>query len=122
MSSGGAIRSSREPEWRLWSMPINMASKSSVTVRSKASKSRSSRELAGTRRRFDNRLLLAHLARLDRCVEDDAAVREAARFDELVALVAGAELPEAPEADAGSAKSTPARTVAAQANLLSWTP
>jgi hypothetical protein len=51
-------------------------------------------ELVGTRRRYDSRLLLAHLARLDKCLEDEAALRDAERFDELVALVAGAELPE----------------------------
>jgi len=43
------------------------------------------------RRRYDARLLLAHLARLDRHAEGNAAARARAdRFDELVALVAGA--------------------------------
>ena len=44
-------------------------------------------ELIGTRRRFDSRLLLAHLARLDRLVEDGAANEDAGRFDELLACV-----------------------------------
>jgi hypothetical protein len=52
-------------------------------------------ELVGARRRYDSRLLLAHLARLDRCLADHVARRDAERFDELVALVAGAEPPEA---------------------------
>jgi hypothetical protein len=53
-------------------------------------------ELKGTRRRFDARLLLAHLARLDRLVEETnhQAADDAARFDELLACLAGAEPPE----------------------------
>ena len=51
-------------------------------------------ELAGTRRRYDSRLLLAHLARLDRMVEQDPAAQEdAERFDELLAVLVGAECP-----------------------------
>ena len=46
-------------------------------------------EQVGTRRRYDNRLLLAHMARLDRMAEDRKAMQDAARFDELLALVAG---------------------------------
>lgn len=46
-------------------------------------------ELAGTRTRFDTRLFLAHLTRLDRHAENALAQRHAARFDELLALVAG---------------------------------
>lgn len=46
-------------------------------------------ELVGTRRRYDTRLLLAHMARLDRQAEAAAAETDAGRFDELVALVAG---------------------------------
>lgn len=51
-------------------------------------------EVVGTRRRYDSRLLLAHLARLDAAVEQGTAREDAARFDELLALVAGAEPPE----------------------------
>lgn len=52
-------------------------------------------ELIGTRRRFDSRLLLAHLARLDRLAGDGAASEDAGRFDEIVACIAdgSAELP-----------------------------
>lgn len=46
-------------------------------------------EQVGTRTRYDGRLLLAHLARLDKALEDEAAVADAARFDELVACVTG---------------------------------
>jgi hypothetical protein len=48
-------------------------------------------EVVGTRRRYDSRLLLAHLARLDAAVASGSASEDAARFDELVALAAGAE-------------------------------
>ena len=42
-------------------------------------------ELVGSRRRYDSRLLLAHLARLDRlCAEDARAVDDAARFDAVI--------------------------------------
>jgi hypothetical protein len=52
-------------------------------------------ELRGTKRRFDSRLLLAHIARLDKLAEQNAeAVADAERFDELVALACGAEAPE----------------------------
>lgn len=47
-------------------------------------------ELVGTRRRFDGRLLLAHLARLDALTETVAG-DQAGRFDELLAIVAGEE-------------------------------
>jgi hypothetical protein len=50
-------------------------------------------ERVGVKRRFDTRLLLAHLARLDRATAADEAA--AARFDETLALVAG----EAPDYD-----------------------
>ncbi len=43
----------------------------------------------GTRIRYDTRLLLAHLARLDKALEDEAAVADAARFDELLTCVTG---------------------------------
>lgn len=51
--------------------------------------------MVGTRIRFDTRLLLAHLARLDRMAECETAQEDAARFDELVAMAAG----EAPPAE-----------------------
>jgi len=51
-------------------------------------------EVVGTRRRYDTRLLLAHLARLDALAERGAAAEDAARFDELLACIAGAEPPE----------------------------
>ena len=45
-------------------------------------------ELVGTRRRYDSRLLLAHLARLDRLADEQAAGADSGRFDELVACIA----------------------------------
>jgi hypothetical protein len=49
-------------------------------------------EVVGTRRRYDTRLLLAHLARLDRLVEaNPRAEADAACFDELLARYAGAD-------------------------------
>jgi hypothetical protein len=51
-------------------------------------------ELVGTRRRYDSRLLLAHLARLDKLVDETPAGDEARRFDELLALIAGEEAPD----------------------------
>ena len=51
-------------------------------------------EQVGARRKYDTRLLLAHLARLDRIMENRAAQRDAGRFDELLALLAGAQCPE----------------------------
>lgn len=50
-------------------------------------------ELLGTRRRYDARLLLAHLARLDRLADDETASPDAARFDELLACIAGEKPP-----------------------------
>ena len=47
-------------------------------------------EVVGTRIRYDNRLLLAHIARLDRLALDESAQADSARFDELVACLAGA--------------------------------
>ncbi|WP_310533278.1 hypothetical protein [Novosphingobium sp.] len=53
-------------------------------------------ELVGTRRRYDARLLLAHLGRLDRlCVEEPQAVDDAARFDAVIGEVG--DLPQAAE-------------------------
>ncbi|PNU01999.1 hypothetical protein [Novosphingobium guangzhouense] len=55
-------------------------------------------ELVGVRRRYDSRLLLAHLARLDAAGEGHEAL--AGRFDEALALVAG----EDPRADVPDAR------------------
>lgn len=61
-------------------------------------------ELVGTRRRYDNRLLLAHMARLDaltqhaafvdpgRLEDPSSSATDADRFDELLALVGGEAL------------------------------
>ncbi len=52
-------------------------------------------EEVGTRIQYDTRLLLAHLARLDRLVEEDGqAPEDAGRFDEILALIAGERFPE----------------------------
>ena len=58
-------------------------------------------ELKGTRRRIDARLLLAHMARLDKLVEqaDHAVARDAERFEEILACVAEVEVPEALKVD-----------------------
>jgi hypothetical protein len=50
-------------------------------------------EQVGTRRRFDSRLLLAHLARLDEARRDETAQADAGRFDELVACMLGERAP-----------------------------
>ena len=50
-------------------------------------------ELIDTRRRYDARLLLAHIARLDKLVDEQAAGADAARFDELLARIAGEDGP-----------------------------
>jgi hypothetical protein len=47
----------------------------------------------GERVRFDTRLLLAHLARLDTRADDAVAEAHAERFDEILALVAGEAFP-----------------------------
>jgi len=51
-------------------------------------------ELVDSYRKIDTRLLLAHLARLDAAIRDDKAQRDAARFDEVLAAVAGEAAPE----------------------------
>ena len=52
-------------------------------------------EHVGTRIRHDTRLLLAHLARLDRLVDASRyRAEDAGRFDELLALIGGEEPPE----------------------------
>lgn len=59
-------------------------------------------EVVGTRVRYDSRLLLAHLARLDAAAAEGTACEDAERFDELLALVAGAAPPaELPVDDDG---------------------
>jgi hypothetical protein len=52
-------------------------------------------EMVGTRRRFDARLLLAHIARLDRMAEGlpPEAAEDAERFDELLARIGGVQAP-----------------------------
>jgi hypothetical protein len=72
-------------------------------------------ELVGTRRRFDARLLLAHIARLDKLAEDKRTRADAARFDELMACVAGEAVPEAllsREGELPPDRATCARTMA----------
>ncbi len=51
-------------------------------------------EWIGSRRRHDARLLLAHLARLDKLAECSTALADADRFDEILAVVAGEEIPD----------------------------
>jgi hypothetical protein len=50
-------------------------------------------ELVGSRRKYDSRLLLAHIARLDRLVDEKAAAADARRFDELLAWIAEEPVP-----------------------------
>ncbi|WP_152524712.1 hypothetical protein, partial [Novosphingobium lindaniclasticum] len=47
-------------------------------------------EQVAVRRRYDARLLLAHLARLDRAAASEGVADLAARFDEVLAVVSGA--------------------------------
>lgn len=66
-------------------------------------------EVVGTRTVHDPRLLLAHMARLDRQVEANPAARaHAERFDELLAGYAGHAQPEGFASPAGAAPGTPA--------------
>ena len=51
-------------------------------------------EQIGTRRRYDTRLLLAHMARLDRLAAQPGAAGDAWRFDELLAGMAGEDAPD----------------------------
>ncbi len=61
-------------------------------------------EEVARRRRYDSRLLLAHLARLDRQAEREEAQALAGQFDDaLVKLEAGEALPRAVSAQAGAA-------------------
>jgi hypothetical protein len=74
-------------------------------------------ELVGVRYKQDSRLLLAHLARLDRHVETTPhAAERAGRFDELIALACGARVPEALETWRG--REEPPRRRAAPDPLL----
>lgn len=54
-------------------------------------------ELVGTRRRYDSRLLLAHLARLDRLADEESAGGDAAYFDELLACIGNPQGADAPQ-------------------------
>ncbi|WEK46090.1 MAG: hypothetical protein P0Y56_13855 [Candidatus Andeanibacterium colombiense] len=51
-------------------------------------------EFVGTRVRHDSRLLLAHLARLDKVADQQQARHDAGRFDEILALILEEEAPE----------------------------
>jgi len=64
-------------------------------------------ELVGTRRRYDSRLLLAHLARLDRLVDEDGAGSDAGRFDEILASVADPRTELAPRPDKAAKPARP---------------
>ena len=57
-------------------------------------------ELVGTRQRYDGRLLLAHMARLDSLAQHKGAVRDAGRFDALLATMTGLEAPAVCACDA----------------------
>lgn len=59
-------------------------------------------ELVGTRFRHDTRLLLAHLARLDKVADRSQARQDSARFDEILAVMLDGD----PD-DAGPARSLP---------------
>ncbi len=48
-------------------------------------------EVVGTRRRYDSRLLLAHIARLDKLAERVSVSRGAARFDDMMNAIATKE-------------------------------
>jgi hypothetical protein len=56
-------------------------------------------ELVGTRRKYDARLLLAHMARLDQIAENGLARDDAARFDELLAHVGGERVAQGCDCD-----------------------
>jgi hypothetical protein len=56
-------------------------------------------ELVGTRRKYDSRLLLAHMARLDRIAERHGAEQDASRFDEILALVGDEPVPAGIDCD-----------------------
>lgn len=56
-------------------------------------------EVVGTRTRYDTRLLLAHIARLDAQAQQGTASEDAARFDELLACIGGTAPPPGLSAD-----------------------
>jgi hypothetical protein len=58
-------------------------------------------ELVGTKRRYDTRLMLAHMARLDKLAEQQASFGDAERFDEMLACIAGGPVPEAFDCEKG---------------------
>jgi hypothetical protein len=64
-------------------------------------------ELVDTYRKIDTRLLLAHLARLDKATGDERAQADAARFDELLAVIGGLSVPEDLRADDDILLATP---------------
>jgi len=51
-------------------------------------------ERVGTRRKYDARLLLAHIARLDKIADGRGAEYDAGRFDEILAVVGGEAVPD----------------------------
>lgn len=51
-------------------------------------------ERVGSKRRYDARLLLAHLARLDKLADNPQAAADAERFDELLAVIGGEDPPD----------------------------
>jgi hypothetical protein len=73
-------------------------------------------ELVDTYRRIDARLLLAHLGRLDKAADDKQARADAARFDELLAVIGGAQVPDGLEAD-GECLPADRKSVLARADL-----
>ncbi|WP_068074130.1 hypothetical protein [Novosphingobium lentum] len=66
-------------------------------------------EPVGAKRRFDGKLLLAHLARLDARAGDELACATAARFDELLAAIADGQTECGEYAAQGWQPATPAR-------------
>jgi hypothetical protein len=68
-------------------------------------------EVVGHRRRYDNRLLLAHMARLDAQAETGLARDDAARFDELLACVGGTAPPDGLATDADGLPLTRAASI-----------
>lgn len=70
-------------------------------------------KLVGSRRRYDNRLLLAHLARLDKLVDQEAFEDAFANYEDPFACLAGERAPEALGDEAPGPAGTPA---------LEWVP
>lgn len=56
-------------------------------------------ERVGTRRKYDSRLLLAHMARIDKIAENSDSKEDAGRFDEILAVIGGEPLPPGLECD-----------------------